>query len=383
MDAVSMKSSDQRTRRSANFTPSLWKEYLLRLERQVSTYDFKKEEFCEQEREHERLKEVVRMMLTEPGVGSGPQTLDLIDIIERLGLFYHFECEIQALMLTSKLEHGDEYDDHDLHKVALRFRLLRQLGHYVSCDVFNKFKDQEGNFKESLVTDVRGLLGLFEAAHYRVHEEDILGEALNFTTSQLVSMLPNLDHFWTPRVKQALEVPIQKTLNRIGARRFISLYEEDTSHNAVLLKFAKLDFNILQRLHQKELLNEAKWWNSLNAAENFPFARDRLVECSFWTLGVYFEPKYSEARQSLAKVIAMVSIVDDIYDSYGFLDELLLFMDSIERWHISALDQLPSYMGQCYRALLNVYNEIEERLAKEGKSDLINYAISSVRTCYI
>ena len=71
--------------------------------------------------------------------------------------------------------------------------------------------------------------------------------------------------------------------------------------------------------------------------KNFPFARDRRVELYFWILAVYFEPKYSLARISLTQVINIVSIVDDIYDTYGFLDELVLFTDSIERYILIAI----------------------------------------------
>lgn len=94
---------------------------------------------------------------------------------------------------------------------------------------------------------------MYEAANYRVHDEEILEEALTFTTTRLEVMLPKLNNFIATQVKQVLNMPIQKTLNRVGARQFISLYEEDKSLNAVLLNFAKYDFNILQKLHQKEL----------------------------------------------------------------------------------------------------------------------------------
>lgn len=35
--------------------------------------------------------------------------------------------------------------------------------------VFNKFKDENNKFKETLDSDVEGLLSLYEAAHLRIH----------------------------------------------------------------------------------------------------------------------------------------------------------------------------------------------------------------------
>ncbi|KAL6311213.1 hypothetical protein AAG906_000557 [Vitis piasezkii] len=56
------------------------------------------------------------------------------------------------------------------------------------------YTDEKGRFKESLINDACGLLGLYEAAHLRVWEEDILDEALAFATTHLESMVEHLEH---------------------------------------------------------------------------------------------------------------------------------------------------------------------------------------------
>ena len=50
------------------------------------------------------------------------------------------------------------------------------------------------------------------------------------------------------------------------------------------------------------------------------------------------------------------------------------------RWDISALDQLPEYMRLCYRALLDVYSEMEKEMAEKGKTYCVNYAKEAVST---
>ena len=73
------------------------------------------------------------------------------------------------------------------------------------------------------------------------------------------------------------------------------------------------------------------------------------MESYFWVLGVYFEPQYWLARRILTKVIAMSSIIDDIYDVYGTLEELALFTDAIERFRfISTLQKV----FHCLRLIL-------------------------------
>ncbi|XP_059299094.1 sesquiterpene synthase 9-like isoform X1 [Lycium ferocissimum] len=363
------------SRHLANYHPTVWGYHFL-------SYNSQFTEISTQEKhELEELKEKVRKMLVETPENS-TQKLVLIDTIQRLGVAYHFDNEIETSMQNifdaSQLQ--SENQD-NLYIVALRFRLLRQHGHDISSDVFKQFTDQDGKFKEILTNDVQGLLSLYEAAHLRVRGEEILEEALTFTTMHLEFMVPNLSNNSLKfQVTEALKQPIRKTLPRLGARKYIFIYENITNaHTDLLLKFAKLDFNALQKLHQAELSELTRWWKDLDFANKLPYARDRLVECYFWIIGMYFEPKYSRARKMLTKVIKMTSIIDDTYDAYATFDELVPFTDAIQRWDISALDSLPPYMRPAYQALLDIYNENEEVLAKRCKSDRVNYAKNEMK----
>ncbi|CAN4114340.1 unnamed protein product [Withania somnifera] len=85
-------------------------------------------------------------------------------------------------------------------------------------------------------------------------------------------------------------------------------------------------------LHKQELAEVSRWWKDLNFVKTLPYARDRVVECYFWALGVYFEPQYSRARVMLVKTIAIISIVDDTYDAYGTTEELATYTDVIQRY---------------------------------------------------
>ncbi|KAL2505867.1 Terpenoid synthase 17 [Abeliophyllum distichum] len=356
------------TRRSVTYHPSIWGDYFLAYTYNVTDI------LAHEEQERQRLKEEVKKLLAATPDYS-LHKLDLTDAIQCLGVGYHFEIEIE-IENSLKYIYDTYHGSNDLRTCALRFRLLRQQGYYVSSDVFNKFKNCQGKFEESLISDVPGLLSLYEAAHYGVHGEEILEVALKFSVSHLGSMIHHASNSLSRQVSEALEMPIHKTLTRLGVKKFLSIYQE--SREDMLLNFAKLDFNILQKMHQKELSDITRWWMALEFGKKFPFARDRVVECYFWILSVYFEPQYSLARKILTKIIAMTSIIDDIYDVYGTLDELALVTDAIERWDFSAIDQLPPYMKYFYKSLLDVYLEAEEELGKIGKSSRFYYAIKEV-----
>lgn len=197
--------------------------------------------------------------------------------------------------------------------------------------VFEKFTGFDGKFKES--DNVQAIINLYEASHLRVHGENILDEALIFSTSYLQSMQPNLTNHLKSQVNEALKRPIWKRLTRIEAKRYISIYEFDESHDVVLLKFAKLDFNMLQKEHQWEIGCLTRWWKELDFAKKLPFARDRLVECYLWALGVYFEKQYYLPRKFLTEVLAIATVIDDIFDVHGTPEELLLFNNAIQRFY--------------------------------------------------
>ncbi|KAL6186617.1 hypothetical protein ACLB2K_042737 [Fragaria x ananassa] len=245
----------------------------------------------------------------------------------------------------------DQENGGDLYTTALRFRLLRQQGYNVSYDVFNKFKQSNGTFKEHLMSDIVGLLSLYEATHLKVHGEDILEEALTFTTSHLESAAPQLSSPLSKQVTHALYQPLWKGFSRLEARHYMSVYEEDDSHNQTLLTLAKLDFNLAQNVHQKELSDMT-----------------RLVEAYFWGLATCYEPEYYFARIMACKSVALSTVLDDVYDVYGTYEELERFTEAIERWDISAVDQLqlPQCMEVCYKGLLDSYSGYEEKLADEG-----------------
>ncbi|KAJ0044678.1 hypothetical protein Pint_04339 [Pistacia integerrima] len=215
-------------------------------------------------------------------------------------------------------------------------------------------------------------LGVSYHFETEVHGENILDEALAFTTAHLESIAAQLSPPVAVQVKHALNHPIRKGLQRIDARHYMCIFQEDASqsHNEVLLAFAKLDFNILQKMHQIATQSYCK----------LPFVRDRVIECYFWIVGVPFEPEYSLARRILTKVIAMAFVIDNVYDVYGTIEELELFTEAIERWDVSAMDQLPGYMKLCYQALLDVYSETEKDMANQGRLYRLHFAKEAMKT---
>ncbi|KAM5585660.1 (-)-alpha-pinene synthase [Rosa sericea] len=357
-------------RRTANFQPSVWGDQFANYAEDIITQAHMQEQV-------EELKRVVRKEVFTNAADDFSHQLKLIDAIQRLGVAYHFETEIEQALERIHATYQDIHDDDgDLYNVALRFRLLRRYGYNVSCDIFKKFKDTNGDFKQSLVTDVSGMLSFYEAAHLRVHGEKLLEEALVFTTTHLESAttLTGANPLLKAQITEALERPILKTVERLGAPHYMSIYRDEASHSEELLKLAKLDFNVVQCLHKKELSDIIRWYKELDFARRMPFARDRVVELFFWMVGLYFEPEYVYGRNILTKLSTIVLVMDDMYDAFGTFEELVTLTEAIERWDASCMDQLPDYMQPLYQTLLDVINEVEEEMLKQGRSYRVYYA---------
>lgn len=69
----------------------------------------------------------------------------------------------------------------------------------------------------------------------------------------------------------------------------------------------------------------------MGLANKLNFARDRVMESFFWSVGMVFEPEFSTCRVGLAKVVMLITVLDDIFDVYGSQEELQQFTEAIEK----------------------------------------------------
>ncbi|KAF9600971.1 hypothetical protein IFM89_014677 [Coptis chinensis] len=120
-------------------------------------------------------------------------------------------------------------------------------------------------------------------------------------------------------------------MQRLEARWYteVCMKEGDIDHD--LFKFAILNFNMVQETHQNDLKDMSRWWEDLGLGSHpkLSFARDRLMECFFWTTGVIGDPRFYYYKKWYTKLNTMVTTIDDVYDVYGTLDELMLLREAV------------------------------------------------------
>nr|ABB00361.1 germacrene A synthase [Crepidiastrum sonchifolium] len=355
------KTTTEPVRPLANFPPSVWGDRFL-------SFSLDNKELEGYAKAMEEPKEELRRLIVDSTMDSNKK-LSLIYSVHRLGLTYLFLQEIEAQLEKLFKEFNlQDYDEVDLYTTSINFQVFRHLGHKLPCDVFNKFKDStSGKFKEYITNDVKGMLGLYESAQLRVRGESILDEASAFTETKLKSVVNTLEGKLEEQVMQSLRRPFHQGMPMVEARLYFSNYTEECATHASLLKLAKLHFSYLELQQKEELRIVSQWWKDMEFQTSVPYIRDRVPEIYLWILGLYFEPRYSLARIIATKITLFLVVLDDTYDAYATIEEIRLLTDAINRWDISAMEQIPEYIRPFYKILLEEYAELEKQLAKEGR----------------
>ncbi|XP_074270104.1 (3S,6E)-nerolidol synthase 1-like [Silene latifolia] len=298
------------------------------------------------------------------------EDLVMIDAIQRLGLQYYFQNEIADALTRHYEICGSGEGDYDLHDTALRFRLLRQHGYNVSADCFSKFKDKDGNFRQELRKDSKGLMSLYEAYHFRVPGDDILDDIGEFS-EHLLRKMENNEPSKGSIIENTLKNPYHTSLPRFMASDFLQNFEismnslhnlsDESSWLKEIQYLAAIDIKMAQTNHQRETTQVSTWWKGLRLTEELQSARNQPAKWHMWSLACLPSPDMAEQRVELTKAIAFVYIIDDIFDLYGTLDELILFTEAVNRWEYDNVTGLPNYMRLCLKNLYELINEISEK----------------------
>lgn len=342
------------------------------------------------------IKEIFKSLSMEEGELLSPlndllQCVLMVDNVERLGIERHFQNEIKASLeyvysywSENGIGCGRDSVSSDLNTTALGFRILRLHGYTVFSDVFEQFKDQKGQFawftSNHTERKIRSVLNLFRASLIGFPGEKVMEEAEVFSATYLKEALQTIPVSGLSReIEYVLEYRWHSNLPRLEARSYIDILGENTINEmpyvkvAKLLELAKLEFNIFHSIQQKELQCIWRWWKESGSPE-LTFVRHRYVEYYTLVSGIDMEPKNSAFRLGYVKMCHLVTILDDMYDTFGTIDELRLFTAAVKRWNRSAMECLPQYMKGVYMVLYDTVNEMVREAEKSQGWDTLNYA---------
>ncbi|KAF6138990.1 hypothetical protein GIB67_010716 [Kingdonia uniflora] len=93
-------------------------------------------------------------------------------------------------------------------------------------------------------------------------------------------------------IRDTLNHPYNKSFVRFKAKPYIKIFESDYGTNDILQELVKVDFNIAQTLHQKELLEISMWWKDLSLTQELKFVRNQPVKWYLWSIATLSDPRY-------------------------------------------------------------------------------------------
>ncbi|KAL5214353.1 hypothetical protein ABZP36_003505 [Zizania latifolia] len=345
---------------ATTFEPSVWGDFFINYEPKP----LQRSEQWMMERAN-KLKEDVSTRLQT--CNDVVERMHLVDAIQRLGIDHLFKKDLCSIL---SVINGSEFPSSSLHDVATRFRLLREHGFWVSSDAFNRFRGSDGRFINDVADDPRGLLSLYNAAHLLVHDEPELEEAIFFARHHLESMMRrgDLNPPLVDQVKRALHKPLTRTSKRVETLHYMLEYEQEEGHIAVLLDLAKMDFNLLQQVHLRELKAISEWFKDLYGHVELNYVRERAVENYVWSYILFHDEGLALTRMIFAKICGLVGILDDTYDSHATIEECQKLNEAIQRWDDSAIPLLPDYLKKFYCKILNIFKEFEDQVAFQNLS---------------
>nr|XP_027080601.1 cis-abienol synthase, chloroplastic-like isoform X3 [Coffea arabica] len=300
--------------------------------------------------------------------------LQLIDIIEKLGLEPYFRREIERILdeTYKSWQKKNEEIFSDVSCCAMAFRFLRLRGYDVSAaDELVTFVDQELFFStvRPMFTNVTTILELYKASQLIIYpNEEPLERIQAWTTTYLKDQLLN-QYIIDKKLHKEVEFTLKNyhgTLARVLNRRCIELYDIDKHHILKtsyrdLLTLAIQDFNSCQALHQAELQILERWYEK-NELQSSRIPKRVLQSSYFMITADAFEPELSDARISYAQTCVLVTVVDDLFDNCAPREELVNLIQLVKKWDKNSFTQCCSKQVKLF--LLALYNTVDELAEK-------------------
>ncbi|KAF3773324.1 hypothetical protein EJ110_NYTH55600 [Nymphaea thermarum] len=174
----------------------------------------------------------------------------------------------------------------------------------------------------SVIIDQRPTLarGAAASCSWRMQQREALNKNVSNSTSSATHLNGNLP--LVPRLNPNYRSSSSEhnLVSSLARERKASIHQLNSCSIArerkhgILIELAKLDCDYTQSLYQKELWEVSKWWKGLGLAEELGFIRDQVLVWFMFPLSMLPEPHLSDCRLKLAKIVALIYTIDDIYD---------------------------------------------------------------------
>ncbi|KAL9322753.1 hypothetical protein ACSQ67_010806 [Phaseolus vulgaris] len=115
----------------------------------------------------------------------------------------------------------------------------------------------------------------------------------------------------------------------------------------------------------------------LEFSDDMALMSRKISRIIYLVVGNYSRTSICYPSKELTKVGQLLTILDDVYDIYGTIDELELFTDAIERWNVNSINTLPDNLVLCFLAIYNTVNGMAYDIFKERGIKCLPYLTKS------
>ncbi|XP_050232515.1 ent-kaur-16-ene synthase, chloroplastic-like [Mercurialis annua] len=126
-------------------------------------------------------------------------------------------------------------------------------------------------------------------------------------------------------------------------------------NNNELLALAIQRYNFCQSLYQKEY-KDLERWIKVCRFDELKFARVMLLYCYYPNTAVIVPPELADARISIAKNCIVATVIDDLFDVGGSMEELENLVQLVERWGEA------STIGYCSEKVEIIFSAFEDMI---------------------
>ncbi|KAG6488057.1 bifunctional isopimaradiene synthase, chloroplastic-like [Zingiber officinale] len=322
-----------------------------------------------------------------------------IDTIARLGIDHLFKKEIiDTLDYVYKysgkqgVSWGRDNTVPDVDDTCMALRLMRLYGYPVSSDMIEFFRDDDGNFicfPGQTHRGVSDMFNLYRFSQVAFPGEKVLKEANAFVESYLKDCVKNnkVDDKWSCKkalgkeVARGLEYPWRRSFPRLDAREYLDHYGDNdvwlaktiyliyNVTNPKYLELAKLEFNRLQAIYEKEIGSVVEWWNScgLEATSLSP------EQLHFAIASTLPEPEFARSRIAYTKSNSIENVLVDLFYKHESTEDLKNLCRAVEEWNPSLALSLPSQLKTTFNVLYETLNELAGEASKVQGKDVFPY----------
>nr|UVC58053.1 KSL7 protein [Isodon rubescens] len=301
--------------------------------------------------------------------------LCLVDHLQGLGVNRFIHPEIEAI-LQETFRLWQQKDDEIFADAACRamaFRLLRMQGYPVTPDALGAYVDEE-SFELSGTNTV---LELYKASQVRLPEDDDTLEKLHDWTFKFLKQQLESKTILGQQLFKKVEFNLKNHCGIIDAvkhRRNIDLYDIDqvrilktayrcpTVYNEDIFLLSAQDFMTNQAQIQKELQMLERWYYDDCRLDDMDFGRNVSRISHFLSANMAYDPQLSESRLAFAKLVTLVTRLDDFFDHHGSIQESLLIIELIREWNEPSTITFPSQEVEIlYSAVYTSTNDMAEK----------------------